>query len=702
MRLFSTLPGQATVVSATDGTYTDKVVVTWTNSTGATGYRVYEGTNVLATLGDVATYNDVTAPAPTITPGASAASDGTAAAYVALSLSGASANNGTPRTYKVVAFNTYGDGDDSSTDTGYRGVGSLTYQWQESAADTNVDYSNISGATNSTCNDTNAPIYTVNAPTSISVSASSTNVLSITFSGASVTAGAGRYYQCILDATGASEQTSTSNRGYRNDTITAPDCYEVFSDTSPGGAYSTSEGTTSASPFDDTDLSANTRKYYKIKAMSTASTPSSLPIVYDGKYTLAPTPTNLTATAISYNSITMTVDSFPNAASDSSGYYFSRSGGGNSGWIHTNTWQDTGLTCGASYTYSVQYRNGDSVPTGSISLNTTTADCILPSLGTYNGLVIQTNAPSHASSGSVKFTVSKTLSFTAQLTMGGVKATFKGQFDASGNATNTVTLKGLAPMQVILHSDSTDRITGTVSNDVFASELLADRVVYNRTNSCPSAGSYTVVLEPLEGSDPSMPQGCGYGTLTVTTIGGGKLSGVLGDGTKVKGNMPVSKYGTWPLYNVLYKKQGSCIGWVTFNTNSTLEATVNWFKPSILVSNCSLSLLGSTYVVPAKGEPMLALTNALVTLGYGDLTGVLSNLVTVASNNTVTVMSGDITNLTLKLTPKTGLFSGGFRHPATGKTTKFQGAVLQLQDFGAGYFLGTNESGYVIFEEPMP
>ena len=330
-----------------------------------------------------------------------------------------------------------------------------------------------------------------------------------------------------------------------------------------------------------------------------------------------------------------------------------------------------------------------------------------PLLGTFNGLVIQTNAPTHESSGSIKLVLRKTGKFAAKLTMGGVKSAFKGRFDAVSSATNTVTRRGgLASLQVILHLDSTDQITGTVSDGGFTSELLADRAVYNRTNPCRLlAGKYTVVLEPPEGSDPDIPQGYGYGTLTVTTIGGGKLSGVLGDGTKIKGNVPVSKYGTWPLYNALYSNQGSCIGWVTFiTTNNTVEveATVDWFRPSIYY----LSLLGSTYVVPAVGEPMLELTNttgnALLTLGYGNLTGVLSNLVTVASNNTVTVLSGNVTNLTLKLTPKTGLFRGGFRHPVTGKTTKFQGVVLQLQNFGAGYFLGTNESGFVTFELPTP
>jgi T5SS/PEP-CTERM-associated repeat protein len=90
-------------------------------------------------------------------------------------------------------------------------------------------------------------------------------------------------------------------------------------------------------------------------------------------YTLSDTPTNLSA-SLNSNNITLTVDSFPNDTSGQSGYYFSRSGA-NSGWIQTNSWTDTGLSCGNSYTYSVKYRNGDSTETSEISTTKSTSGC---------------------------------------------------------------------------------------------------------------------------------------------------------------------------------------------------------------------------------------------------------------------------------------------------------------------------------------
>ncbi len=186
------VPDAPTNVSATDGTYTDKVTVTWTKSTGATGYKVYEGSNLLDTLGDVATYDDTAAPAPTITGGTASASDGTSTSYVTLSLSGESANVGTSRTYKVVAFNGVGDSADSSTNTGYRGIGSLGYQWYRSSGDADSDYSSLSGATTDPYNDTTAPED-----------------------------GSGRYYKCYLTATGATATYSSANRGYRSVTASS-------------------------------------------------------------------------------------------------------------------------------------------------------------------------------------------------------------------------------------------------------------------------------------------------------------------------------------------------------------------------------------------------------------------------------------------------------------------------------------------------
>jgi len=122
----------------------------------------------------------------------------------------------------------------------------------------------------------------------------------------------------------------------------------------------------------DNSLSENTQYTYDAQFNDNAENVSSYGTSAQ-KYTLADTPTNLSA-SLNSNNITLTVDSFPNDTSGQSGYYFSRSGG-NSGWIQTNSWTDTGLSCGHEYTYSVKYRNGDGTDTSEISTTKSTSGC---------------------------------------------------------------------------------------------------------------------------------------------------------------------------------------------------------------------------------------------------------------------------------------------------------------------------------------
>ena len=236
--------------------------------------------------------------------------------------------------------------------------------------------------------------------------------------------------------------------------------------------------------------------------------------------------------------------------------------------------------------------------------------------GIYSGLAIETNAPSHASSGFISLVLDNTGSFVAKLTMGGVRSTFKGQFDALDSATNTIPRKNLNTLQTVLHLNEvggTNQIVGTVSDGVFTSELLADLagVFSTRTNLCPFTGQYTFVLAPADTNDTSVPQGYGYSTLTVTKTGSGRLQGVLGDGTKIKSIVPVSAIGTWPLYNALYKNHGSCLGWITLSTNSAIDSTVDWFKPPVATdhfypagfTNAPLSTRAFTLPRRAGGPP---------------------------------------------------------------------------------------------------
>ncbi len=205
---FLTKPAAPTDVAATEN-QTDKVVITWTKSTGATDYHVWRDAVDLGAAGDVATFDDVGADTGTVTPGVASATDGTILAHSQLTLAGESINDGTTHTYKVVASNATGNSDDSTTDTGFRRPIDLTYQWYRSNADGDAGYVLTGGATNDPYNDVGFPVN-----------------------------GDGRWVYCEVNATGAVAQDSTHDRGYRGVlptvTVQAVDDISYFTATGNG------------------------------------------------------------------------------------------------------------------------------------------------------------------------------------------------------------------------------------------------------------------------------------------------------------------------------------------------------------------------------------------------------------------------------------------------------------------------------------
>jgi hypothetical protein len=143
------------------------------------------------------------------------------------------------------------------------------------------------------------------------------------------------------------------------------------------------------------------------------------------------------------------------------------------------------------------------------------------------------------------------------------------------------------------------------------------------------------------------------------------------------------------------------------STTAAIDSTVNWFKPALPADHfypagfsTALASTGSLYVSPTAGGPSVA-TNAQLTLGGGNLTSnIVKNIVIDAAGN-VTVSPTGADNLTLLIAPKTGQFIGSFFNTSTHKAVVLNGLLLQINSSGAGFFLGTNQSGFAVIE-PTP
>ena len=226
----------------------------------------------------------------------------------------------------------------------------------------------------------------------------------------------------------------------------------------------------------------------------------------------------------------------------------------------------------------------------------------------------------------------------------------------------------------------TNQLDGTISNAVFTSEFLTDAAgVFANTNPCPQFGHFTFIIAPANTNDTTVPQGFGYGTLTVAKLGHLHLTGVLGDGTPFHAGGPISGIGTFPIYDLPYNgKPGSVLGWVTFPATNAFTATLDWFKPAMPNNRfypdefmTMPTLQGAAYITPSKTNGLTVAGTARVTLGGGNLSSNLVKDVVIDSNGVVTVTNPGPDNLALSITPSSGLFRGSFFNSAIKLTPVF-------------------------------
>ncbi|MGO8674697.1 MAG: SBBP repeat-containing protein [Limisphaerales bacterium] len=330
--------------------------------------------------------------------------------------------------------------------------------------------------------------------------------------------------------------------------------------------------------------------------------------------------------------------------------------------------------------------------------------------GTYTGLFFDTNNLDIESSGLFTATLAANGACSASVRPGNKGYSVSRQFSTNGTFYGVIVRSSvLSPLQVQLQLDpnSTNRMTGQVSDGRWTADIVAYRPVYSTANPAPEKGRNYILRIPGSANSLAAPGGDGFGTITVDVSGNLLLSGTLGDGTKVTQTSFVTGSGVWPLYASLYSGRGFILGWLSF-TGSGLEAIngqVTWFK----WPNPGWKRLypgGYTYQTEAVGS-VYAFTNGTRALNFSQGQVViesgglphnlnLTNQVLLSAANTVTDLT--LTNhLTLSINPASGLFQGSFYNYSNRLTVPFHGALLPSLTNGTGYFVTTNQSGRVFF-----
>jgi hypothetical protein len=332
--------------------------------------------------------------------------------------------------------------------------------------------------------------------------------------------------------------------------------------------------------------------------------------------------------------------------------------------------------------------------------------------GVYNGLFADSGNPSTESSGFFTLTLRDQGSYSGSLQVAGKKYSITGQFSDLGLASNSILRPGISPLsvQMILQTNlGTEALTGTVGDGTWSADLLAKRAAFDsRTNPAPFAPKYTMIL-PGASDATQAPGGYGYAAITVDGSGKLKLTGALGDGTKISQSVPVASDRTFPLYANLYSGKSVLVGWISFDDSlpaTDLSGSVFWIKNPQATSrlypggfNTALAPFGGIYTPPARGEPILSLTTGTLMFSGGNLSGDFSNDVILSPNNKISNQSPNRLSMTFVLS--TGVFNGSVIPPSGTRGIPFHGAVFQDDDRAYGYFLGASESGSVVLQ-PRP
>jgi hypothetical protein len=382
------------------------------------------------------------------------------------------------------------------------------------------------------------------------------------------------------------------------------------------------------------------------------------------------------------------------------------------------------LEIGANYTLTAMPGTGSvfSNWTGTISANTAkltftmqsnmvlqanfVTNPFTPVVGNYAGLFYDTNGVTMTNAGFFSAVLAAKGTFTTKWQFANTTYSLSGAFSLLGTYSNAIPRMGHSPLIVQLQLDLAggETITGTISDGIWLAELNANRAHFSATLPAPQQGSYTFVI-PGSSDSSSGPGGNGVGTVKVSATGGIAFAGTLGDGTPVSRTASISRDGEWPLFASLYAGKGLLIGWINFDssqTNTDLNGVVSWIKlPQAGGKNYlagfdfsdGIEAVGSLYRF-TNGVPLVNWTDGQIILQGGNLTDSITNGLSISPNNAISGTN----NLKLSFTTTTGLFQGSVINPATGKPIAVKGALLQKQNIGYGYFLGTNQTGGVTLE----
>jgi sugar lactone lactonase YvrE len=375
-----------------------------------------------------------------------------------------------------------------------------------------------------------------------------------------------------------------------------------------------------------------------------------------------------------------------------------------SNWVGGVTVPYAVLSTNAAYTFTMQ--------SNLVLQANFVTNLFIGAQGAYNGLFAPTNAArEHTNSGSINFNLTSGGVLSGYLVLGGKVIPLSGQFNPGGAALLSTNPSGNQLVTTALQLNPAGQsVQGTVTDGSFVALLNGYQDVFTSGQKAAAyEGQYTFVI--LGTNDPTVgPLGSSYARVTVNSSGNITLAGSLADGTAISQSSFVSKDGLWPFYIAVSGGAGSLWGWNSFIDGTLVSPTnLSWISTtntSIAAlygggfTNQAVQMIASPYN-PAS-QPPLALGSGQVILDGGNLPFDIIAPINLAANGAITFPAGENSgNLVLTINRSTGVISGSFANPSNAKQTiKVNGVLLQNQASALGYFLGVNQSGTFLLDNP--
>ena len=309
--------------------------------------------------------------------------------------------------------------------------------------------------------------------------------------------------------------------------------------------------------------------------------------------------------------------------------------------------------------------------------------------------------------------------FSAKLLLGGKSYAFTGVFLGDGSYANQYTISGhTVAVQFNADLAAGKTVGGTVTFDGVSYAVSAERSTFSKSNPATSyEGTYTIYFPPnADNSDPRPAASAGncWATAAISSAGSVTVKGSLADGTPLSAKGFVAGDGSFSLYESLYKGGGLFAGTLQFApvadpSISDVTGSVEWSAPAAATKlfpnpfDTTVAATGSVYNMPSDARVLPGLdTNGDASLAFsggGLAAGFPVKPIVITLKNSGQYAPGYVPvspedKLSLSFTAVTGAFSGKFFNGVA--LVPFSGVVLQKQQEGEGFFLGSDDGGEVV------